>query len=286
MLGVGAPASSSKLQGHMRKSFIIHQDSLEILDKLSDEQAGKLFKAIKFYQETKQNPNLDFTLDLVFTPFLNQFLRDEQKWKNVVERNRINGSKGGRPRNPVGYLGTQENPEEPKKADSDTKSDSDSKNKNIDSQFELLWQSYKEIHISKGSKKEAKKSFLKALKKASFEEIESGLRKYITDCHSKNSYTKQVSAWLNQECWQNEYNSTNQELNSSDESFLALKLQEINFLVGNVVEAIEIDKNAWKAIFVTNSEEKIKGLNQETKNKIKNIFAEMKISNFEFKKPK
>jgi hypothetical protein len=31
-----------------RKSFIIHKDSLDILDKLSDEQAGKLFKAITF----------------------------------------------------------------------------------------------------------------------------------------------------------------------------------------------------------------------------------------------
>ena len=34
-----------------RKSFIIHKDSIEILDKLTDEQAGKLFKAIKFYQK-------------------------------------------------------------------------------------------------------------------------------------------------------------------------------------------------------------------------------------------
>lgn len=86
--------------------------------------------------------------------------------------------------------------------------------------------------------------------------------------------------------WEEDKPIVNKQLNSSDESFLALKLQEINFLVGNVVEAIEIDKNAWKAIFVTNNEEKIKGLDQETKNKIKNIFAEMKISNFEFKKPR
>ena len=34
-----------------RKSFIIHKDSLSVLDDLTDEQAGKLFKAIKAYQE-------------------------------------------------------------------------------------------------------------------------------------------------------------------------------------------------------------------------------------------
>lgn len=123
------------------KSFILHNDSLEILDKLSDEQAGKLFKAIKFYQKHKQLPQLDFTLDLVFTPFLNQFKRDEEKYQNIVERNKINGSKGGRPKNPVGYLETQQNPTKPKKAYSDSKNkndsknDSDNKNKNNNNQF-------------------------------------------------------------------------------------------------------------------------------------------------------
>ena len=34
----------------MRKSFILHSDSLLILDELSNEQAGILFKAIKDYQ--------------------------------------------------------------------------------------------------------------------------------------------------------------------------------------------------------------------------------------------
>ena len=43
----------------MRKSFILHNDSLNVLDILTDEQAGKLFKAIKNYQNgVKQE--LDF----------------------------------------------------------------------------------------------------------------------------------------------------------------------------------------------------------------------------------
>jgi len=63
------------------KSFILHKDSLDILDKLSDEQAGKLFKAIYFYQKTQKMPQLDFAHDLVFTSFFNQFKRDDENNK-------------------------------------------------------------------------------------------------------------------------------------------------------------------------------------------------------------
>ena len=75
------------------------------------------------------------------------------------------------------------------------------------SMFELFWKSYNPIHTLKGSKKDAKKSFLKALTKSSFEEIQQGLKDYMTDCHSKGSYTKQVVVWLNKECWQDDYKS-------------------------------------------------------------------------------
>ncbi len=119
----------------MRKSFILHNDSLNVLDILTDEQAGKLFKAIRNYQNGVPQ-ELDFGINIAFVQFENQFKRDEEKYESVVERNKINGSKGGRPKNPtepketqnnpVGFLETQNNPTEPKKADSD--SDSDSKN--------------------------------------------------------------------------------------------------------------------------------------------------------------
>jgi hypothetical protein len=79
-----------------RKSFILHKDSLDILDKLTDEQAGKLFKAIKFYQKHNKIPKLDLTLDLVFTPFLSQFIRDDENYKNTCEARKLAGSKGGK----------------------------------------------------------------------------------------------------------------------------------------------------------------------------------------------
>lgn len=78
-----------------RKSFILHIDSLSILDKLSDEQAGKLFKAIRDYN-TGIIPELDFALDLAFTNFKNQFDRDCDKWQEIKEKRIIAGAKGGK----------------------------------------------------------------------------------------------------------------------------------------------------------------------------------------------
>jgi hypothetical protein len=118
----------------MHKSFILHLDSLEILDELSNEQAGILVKAFKQYHEG-QEPDLDPILKMVFIPFRSQFIRDLKKYNKVVERNRQNGLKGGRPTESGTKKETQETQEnplgysEPKKPYSDSKSDSDSDNK-------------------------------------------------------------------------------------------------------------------------------------------------------------
>lgn len=115
----------------MKKSFVIHKDSLCILDRLSDEQAGKLFKAIRDIQNGIE-PTDDILIQIALEPFVHQFKRDDTKWQSIADRNSINGAKGGRPRqhtdneqtqinpkNPVGYSETQitqANPSEPKKA--------------------------------------------------------------------------------------------------------------------------------------------------------------------------
>jgi hypothetical protein len=114
-----------------RKSFIIHKDSLSILDDLTDEQAGKLFKAIKSYHDNTEY-QVDNLIKIAMSPFKNQFDRDAGKYTDTVERNRINGLKGGRPRSepnpskPKEPTGLIENPTKPKKADSDSKSGNDS----------------------------------------------------------------------------------------------------------------------------------------------------------------
>lgn len=111
----------------MKKSLILHNDSLEILEELSDEEAGKLLKAIykanlAIANEKTQSVNMGYLglsrLEWVlFKPFYNQLLRDYEKYKTVCERNKNNGKKGGRKPNKT------QSP--PVKADSDSDSDSD-----------------------------------------------------------------------------------------------------------------------------------------------------------------
>jgi hypothetical protein len=108
---------------NQRKSFIIHKDSLDILDQLNDEQAGKLFKAIFQYQKTGEIESLDQFTKIILTPFISQFKRDEDKWLNVVERNRANIAKRWNTKNTTGKTGI---PKDTKNTDSDSKSVSDS----------------------------------------------------------------------------------------------------------------------------------------------------------------
>ncbi len=128
-----------------RRSFILHLDMLSVLDEMNEQQAGRLFKAIKAYHlrqtlEPDQDDDTgfeelvkDFVTRLAFAPFKAQFDRDAQRYDDIVDRNRRIGMKGGRPKkqnpeNPSGFL---ENPEKPKKANSDKYIEDIYKTKNI-----------------------------------------------------------------------------------------------------------------------------------------------------------
>jgi hypothetical protein len=78
-----------------KKSFLLHIDSLDILDDLTNGQAGVLFKAIKAYQHDEEFP-LDSVVKIAFSPFKNQFFRDDEKYTKTCERRAIAGSKGGK----------------------------------------------------------------------------------------------------------------------------------------------------------------------------------------------
>lgn len=87
-----------------KDSFILHNDSLEILDELTDEEAGKLFKAICQYHLNINNDNYtenilkDRALQFAFKPFKNQLNRDFKKYKETIEKRRKAGAKGGKQR--------------------------------------------------------------------------------------------------------------------------------------------------------------------------------------------
>ena len=85
----------------------MYVDFKHTIDKLPDEEAGKLLKHILAYVND-ENPITDSLLvEIAFEPIKQQFKRDLEKYNNIVERNKRNGAKGGRPK-------TQTNPKEPK----------------------------------------------------------------------------------------------------------------------------------------------------------------------------
>jgi|FLOH01.1.fsa_nt_gi hypothetical protein len=86
----------------VHKSFLLYCDQVELIEKLTDEQAGFLIKKIYGYcGNGRQNPNIqDPMLDMVFTSMKIALDRDHKTWLNKAEANRENGKKGGRPEKP------------------------------------------------------------------------------------------------------------------------------------------------------------------------------------------
>ena len=116
------------MPNNKKNSFIVYNDNQEVFTELSDEDAGKLIKAMIEYSSTGTQIEMCPMLKLAFIPIRQQMDRNMDKYENICERNRKNGMLGGRPRNPnnpVGILVTQNNPEKPKKPDTDTDTDTD-----------------------------------------------------------------------------------------------------------------------------------------------------------------
>jgi len=79
----------------MKPSFILHKDSLCVLEDLTNEQRGELFYAIYCYQIDKKI-ELKSIIKIAFSQFKNQFVRDEEKFIKTVEARKQAGSKGGK----------------------------------------------------------------------------------------------------------------------------------------------------------------------------------------------
>lgn len=77
-----------------KRSFLLHIDSLDILNDLTDEQAGKLFKAIKSYQMNEE-VELDSIVKIAFSPFKTQFVRDNKRYDETCKRRADAGRIGG-----------------------------------------------------------------------------------------------------------------------------------------------------------------------------------------------
>jgi len=130
----------------MRKSFILHIDSLSILTKMPDEMAGKFIKLIYQFQLTGELLEMDFALEMAITPFINQFERDNKNYDKTCETNRINGLNGGRPKKqtePIESEKTHSDNLKPKKPYNDSDSNNDSENRNNNDNDNIIYVSDK-----------------------------------------------------------------------------------------------------------------------------------------------
>lgn len=119
-----------------KKSFLFYVNWLQTFENLTDDEAGRLIKHLLRYVNDLNPEPPDRLTQLVFEP-LKQILKvDLKKYENIVERNRTNGSKGGRPKKDVDETqgkdekpkkptGKNKNPKKPKKPDIDTDTDID-----------------------------------------------------------------------------------------------------------------------------------------------------------------
>jgi len=209
-----------------KKSFILHLDMLSVIDGMTDEQAGRLFKAMRSYHMGSE-VDLDAVTSMAFSFFKMQFDRDNEKYHNRVESNRSNGAKGGRPKknkdlktenpkNTVGYSKTQENPKnpsEPKKPDNDNVNDNDNDNvkdkektDRVDDAFNKFWSSY---HKRQG-KAQALKASRQAVKREKPETPDEFADMLIDDCRKRIESGQfgfdnlNASTYLNNNRWEDE----------------------------------------------------------------------------------
>lgn len=116
-----------------KKSFILYSDLISVVKKLvlkdrenNTNYAGELFLHILMYVNDKEPVPVDFIVEMAFEPIKLSLKRDLQKYDKYIEKQRVNGAKGGRPKKPTQTEITQPLITKPKKADSVSVSDNDS----------------------------------------------------------------------------------------------------------------------------------------------------------------
>lgn len=80
----------------LKNSFVLYTEQKAIFDKLSDEQAGKLIKAIYEYVEKGKIDNIDEITNIIITPFITVLDKDMQKYEETKKKRAEAGAKGGK----------------------------------------------------------------------------------------------------------------------------------------------------------------------------------------------
>jgi hypothetical protein len=114
-----------------KKSFILYTDQSGVFNQLPDEIAGKLIKHIFAYVNDENPISDDLIINIAFEPIKQSLKRDLKRYEEYIDKQSVNGAKGGRPKKANKTQITQPFFDKPKKADSVSVNDSvnDSVNK-------------------------------------------------------------------------------------------------------------------------------------------------------------
>ena len=205
-----------------KKSFVLYNDFEKVFEMLTDEEAGKLIKHLFAYVNNKDTELEDRLLKLTFEPIKLQLMRDNKKYEAICERNKNNGMKGGRPKknpkNPVGYLGTQNNPEKPKKPDTDNDNDNDT-DISIKRESVTDWKvSFEEY------KKQVREAFIEAIQDKTWMHKQ---QEYYPNINIKKSIEKACfNYWATEAGWQNKRSKRTKTINWKTTFGNALAMKE------------------------------------------------------------
>lgn len=183
-----------------KKSFILYTDQSGVFNQLPDEIAGKLIKHIFAYVNDENPISEDLIINIAFEPIKQSLKRDLKRYEEYIDKQAINGAKGGRPKKPTETQKTQPFFDKPKKADSDSVSVSDSVNDNKINiiVFDELYNLY--------NKKVNRTASLKAFNKIKTTEYDA-IRKHIpifVKTFKDKQFQPYFSTYLNNERWQDE----------------------------------------------------------------------------------
>ena len=114
-----------------KNSFVLYHNYREILTDLTDEQLGKLFRALFDYEIDRTEPKFSGELKIAFGFIKKDLDINLVKYDNICKRNRENGQKGGAPIGNQNAKTTQttqnnpNNPKQPKQPEDDNEYDND-----------------------------------------------------------------------------------------------------------------------------------------------------------------
>ena len=117
-----------------KTSFVLPTDLLDDLEDFSDDEVGKIFRAILIYTNETEEPEFDDrAMKVVFRHIKKYIDSANENYDKKVQANRVNGAKGGRPKkdaeenpkNPTVIEKTERFSEKPSKSHTETESETD-----------------------------------------------------------------------------------------------------------------------------------------------------------------